>query len=104
MPLVASGTLTVVMVSGGMTGGVTVTEALADLVRSATLVAVTVPVVVTLTAGAVNQPLVVTLPKEADHVTAVLLVFWTVAVNWYVPDEATVALVGTIETMTCGTG
>ena len=81
MPLVAWGTLAVVIVSGGTTGGVIVSEALADFVRSATLVAVTVPVVIALTAGAENKPLALTLPMEADQVTAVLVVFCTVAVN-----------------------
>jgi hypothetical protein len=51
------------------------------LVVSATLVAVTVTLVLLLTLGAVNIPPAETAPDEADQVTAVLLVPWTVAEN-----------------------
>ena len=62
-------------------GGVTETVALDFLVVSATLVAVTVTLVLLLTLGAVNIPTLETEPAEADQVTAVLLVPWTVAEN-----------------------
>lgn len=53
VPAVAFDNDVVVMLTGGGGGGVTVTDAVADLVESATLVAVTVVVVVTVTVGAV---------------------------------------------------
>jgi len=59
--------------------GVTVTIAVANAVRSATLVAVITAVVVVLTAGAVYNPALETLPTVAFQVTAVSLVFVTVA-------------------------
>ena len=57
----------------------TVTIAVANTVRSATLIAVTTEVVIVETAGAVNNPVVEILPTEAFQVTAVLLVLLTVA-------------------------
>ena len=68
------------MVGGG---SVTVTDAVADFVVSATLVARTVNVPAT--AGAVYKPAVETVPPVADHVTAVFEVPVTVAVNCCVP-------------------
>src|SRR5882762_7930407 len=78
----------------------TATEAEADLVASAALVAVTVTVVLVLTAGAVKSPELEIVPAVADHVTAVLVEPVTVAVNCWVPAEATEALVGDAETAT----
>ena len=85
-----------------ITGGtVTVTVAAADLVLSATLVArtVNVPAVV----GAVYRPVVETVPPVADHVTAVLLVPVTVAVNCCVPPVKSEADVGLMLTDTNAT-
>ena len=59
--------------------GITVTIAVADAVRSTTLVAVMTAVVVVLTAGAVYNPALETLPTVAVQVTAVSLVLRTVA-------------------------
>src|SRR5882762_3683529 len=78
----------------------TATEAEADLVASAALVAVTVTVVLVLTAGAVKSPELESDPAVADQVTAVLVEPVTVAVNCWVPAEATEALTGDIETET----
>jgi hypothetical protein len=80
-------------------GGFTATVALDFLVVSAALVAVTVTLLVLLTLGAVNNPPVETAPDEADQVTAVLLVPWTVAENCCVFPEVKVVLVGEIETL-----
>ncbi len=52
VPAVALDKDVVVMLTGGGGGGVTVTDAVADLVGSATLVAVTVAVVLAVTVGA----------------------------------------------------
>jgi hypothetical protein len=78
----------------------TVTVALAYLVGSATLVALIVTVVFAVTVGALNNPVLLTLPAVADQVTAVLLVFVTWAENCWLAPEATVAVVGEIETFT----
>ena len=89
---------------------ITLTEALALLVLSATLVAVTVCVPVV--GGAVYKPLVLTVPTVAlppftpstDQVTPVLLVPVTVAVNCCVPLMATIAVAGeNVTVMTGGT-
>ncbi len=79
-------------------GGFTATVALDFLVVSALLVAVTVTLVPALTLGAVNMPPAETIPAEADHVTAVLLVPWTVAENCWVFPDVRVVFVG--ETVT----
>ena len=79
-PDCALGTADVVMVNAEV-AGVTETVALDLFVVSATLVAVTVTLVLLLTLGAVNIPTLETEPAEADQVTAVLLVPWTVAEN-----------------------
>src|SRR5206468_2846058 len=79
-------------------GGFTATVALDFLVVSALLVAVTVTLVPALTFGAVNMPPAETVPAEADHVTAVLLVPWTVAENCWVFPDVRVVFVG--ETVT----
>ena len=86
------------------------TLALADLVESAAEVAVTVTVAgLGGVAGAVYNPLVEMLPQAAplqpdpatDHVTAVLLVLVTVAVNCWVRLTPTVTvLLGEIFTLT----
>ena len=65
-----------------LTGGVSVTAAVADLVESATLVAVTVTVCeLAIEAGAVYRPAAVMLPSGelSDQVRAVLPVLVTVA-------------------------
>jgi hypothetical protein len=79
-------------------GGFTATVALDFLVVSATLVADTVTLVPALTFGAVNMPPLETVPAEADQVTAVLLVPWTVAENCWVFPDVRVVFVG--ETVT----
>ena len=69
-------------VSETVTGGVSVTVAIADLVGSATLAAFTVTVwELVIEAGAVYRPAAVMLPTTglSDQVTAVLLVLVTVA-------------------------
>jgi len=78
----------------------TVTAAVADLVISATEVAFTekLPAVV----PAVKRPAVETVPPVAVHVTAVLLLPVTVAVNCCVPPVSTVAVVGATVTETVG--
>src|SRR5437879_7678763 len=81
-------------------GAEIMTEEEADLVASAALVAVTVTVVLVLTAGAVKSPELEIVPAVADQVTAVLVEPVTVAVNCWVPAEATEALVGDVETET----
>ena len=53
-----------------------------------------------LTVGAVKSPELEMDPAVADQVTAVLAEPVTVAVNCWVPAEATEALVGDIETAT----
>ena len=59
----------------------TVTAAVARNAVFAALVAVMVTLVEEVTAGAVNKPVLEIVPLLADHVTAVLLVPWTVAAN-----------------------
>ena len=70
------------------TGGISVTVAAADFALSAWLVAVTVAVCwLAIMVGAVYRPLALTVPAPLTvHVTAVLVVFVTVAVNCCVPD------------------
>jgi hypothetical protein len=70
------------------------------LVVSAALVAVTVTLVLLVTAGAVNMPLLETLPDVADHVTAVLLVPCTAALNCWVPPDVRAVLPGETTTLT----
>ena len=77
-----------------------VTVALADLVASATLVAVTIAVVFDVTVEAVYSPELLIVPFVAVHVTPVLVVPVTVAVNCCVPPDRTVAEVGEMETET----
>ena len=84
-------------------GALTVTVATADFEVSATLVATTwkVPGV----EGAVYRPLLDTEPPPVSstlHVTAVLDVPVTVAVNCCVPSSATVCAVGLMLTVTTG--
>src|SRR5579872_1346529 len=89
----------------GSTGGLSVTVAVADLLGSATLVAVMVTVcTLEIGAGAVYRPV-----KEIDpivglmlHVTEVLLLFVTVAVNCWICESnrlivfgATLTTIGT---------
>lgn len=71
----------VVVIDSADVVGLTTTLAFDRLVGSATLVAVTVTLVLLETLGAVNMPPLETVPELADHVTAVLLVPCTRAVN-----------------------
>jgi hypothetical protein len=80
--------------------GPTATLALAFLVVSAALVAVTVTLVLLVTEGAVNMPPLETLPEVADHITAVLLVPFTAALNCCVPPDVRAALPGETTTLT----
>src|SRR4029077_7724730 len=84
-----------------ITGTTTVTVAEADFDVSCTLVAVTVtePAV----AGAVKRPLVLTVPAVVVHVTALLVVPVTVAVNCCVVPAFTVGVDGEMVTDTVGT-
>jgi hypothetical protein len=50
------------------------------------------------TAGAVNKPPFVMLPSEAVHVTPVLLVLLTMALNCSVAEDATVDVGGEMDT------
>jgi hypothetical protein len=73
-----------------VTGGSNVTDAVATAALLAALVAVTVTVCAVATvAGAVNNPLLLIVPAPVAglivHVTAVFVVFATVAVNCCVP-------------------
>src|ERR1700733_4758529 len=90
-----------------------VTAALADLLESALLTALTVTVSgSTARFGALYRPLALTVPRVAlppwtlftNQVTAVLVVFATVAVNCLLALRATLALVGEILTLTADGG
>lgn len=81
-----------------LTGGATVTTAVAETVGSATLFAVTDTVVSALTVGAVNKPELEIDPRVADHVTARFVVLVTFAVNCCVSVEGILADVGVIYT------
>src|ERR1700757_4583601 len=86
----------------------TVTDAVADLVGSATEVARPTPNAgLGTAAGAVYNPLLVMVPQAAPlqlplklHETDVLLVFFTVAVNCCLAPGTTCALIGENETET----
>ena len=73
--------------------------ALADLLGSATLVAFTVTVRSAVTVGAVNRLEGLIVPLVTDQVTDWLLLFATVLVNCCVLPEATVAVMGEMETL-----
>ena len=99
------------LLGGGICGGggggadaVTVTDAIADFVVSATLVAVMLTGVSALTDGAVNNPELEIDPWLVVQVTAVLPVPVTVAENCCVAPDATVALLGETDTATVGGG
>jgi len=79
---------------------VTVTLALADLVVSATLVAVTVTFVPAATPARERSPVAEILPADVDQVTAVLVVFMTVAVNCSLPADGTETDEGEMVTVT----
>lgn len=85
---------TVLGVIDTVTGGITDTVAVADLVGSATLVAVTETTVTLVTDGAVNKPLLEIVPLVVDQVTLVSLELVTVAVNCCVSAEKTLGFVG----------
>jgi hypothetical protein len=81
---------------------VTVNDAVADFVVSATAVAVTVTAVSTDTAAAVNSPVLSIIPPvlgTAVHVIVTLDEPVTVASNWIVPPEPTVAGIGSGDVM-----
>lgn len=77
--------------------GTIITEADADLVGSAWLVAVTVAVVFDDTFGAVKSPELEIVPSDADHVTPVFVDPLTVSVNCCVASEASVVFEGLID-------
>jgi hypothetical protein len=80
----------------GLEVEVIVTVATADLVGSATLVAVTVATPEAV--GAVNSPYGVIVPAEALQFTLVFAVVpWTDAVNWNLPEVATLVAAGAID-------
>jgi hypothetical protein len=80
--------------------GLTTTLALDLFAGSTTLVAVTVRFVVLETLGAENKPALETVPAVEDHVTAVLLVPCTKAVNCWLLPEVRVAAFGETDTDT----
>jgi hypothetical protein len=82
-PLVASGTLEVVIINFAGAGAlaVTATVALAFAVGSAALVAVTVTFRSLDTVGAVNIPVAEIVPALADQITPGLFVLCVAAVN-----------------------
>ena len=84
--------------------GFTVTEAWADLVRSATLVAVMVAFVDELTLGAVNTPSVEIVPPFALQLTPVFEVLLTVAANRWLPPDGRLDEVGETVTLTLADG
>lgn len=90
--------------AAGGVGASTVTMACADCVLSAMLVAVTVTFVVEATVGAVKKPVGEIVPLEADQVTVVFEVFFTVAENCWLVPVAISADVGVIETDTARGG
>jgi hypothetical protein len=103
-----AGTVAVVGEIVTETGGTIVTDAVPDLVGSATEVArTTTNAGLGTAAGALYKPLLVIVPQAAPlqlplklQVTAVLLVFFTVAVNcWWAP-VTTCALTGETDTET----
>ena len=84
--------------------GFTVTEACADLVLSAKLVAVMVAVVDELTLGAVNTPSVEIVPPFALQLTPVFEVLLTVAANRWLPPDGRLDEVGETATLTLADG
>ena len=102
VPATATGKDLVVMLSGVGESTVIVTDAVPDLVASATLVAITVALVLTVTVGAWYSPVLEIVPVEADQVTATFEVFVTRAVNCLVPADGTEAVAGETVTTTPG--
>jgi len=100
VPLVCTLANTGLIVAATGGAAVTVTLPKADLLGSATLLAVTVSFPATL--GAVYKPLESMLPSVASHVTEVLLVPVTVAVNCCVALVWRLAEVGLIVIDTTG--
>ena len=96
MPVSRLGKLAVVMTSAGIGKRVTIAEA--DFVVSALLVAVITDVVLAVTQGAVNKPLLEIVPAVAVHETPVFVVLETMAVNWDVPKETRLVVVGVTDT------
>ena len=87
----------------GLEYDVNSTDALADLVVSAWLVAVTVTTwLAGMVAGAVYRPCAVIVPVVANQFTAVLDALLTAAVKGCEPESATVALAGETVTETGG--
>ena len=88
------------MIESVATLGLTATLALDFFVLSTTLVAVTVTFVLLLTVGAENIPLLETVPEVADHVTPVLLLPCTRALNcWLLPECKATGLGETVTLM-----
>ena len=85
-----------------LTGGVTVTSALATVVPAAKLVAVIVTFVDEPTLGAVYRPLLVIVPVVAFHTTFVKWVEVSVAVNCCFAPEKIVTLTGETFILTGG--
>jgi hypothetical protein len=81
-----------------LTGGVTVTVAVADLLASETLVAVTDTVVSEATLGAVNRPELEIDPCVADQSRETSVVPVTLAVNCWVSVDGTLVGAGVIYT------
>jgi hypothetical protein len=78
--------------------------ACADLLGSAVLVTTTVALVLLVTVGAVNIPVLEIEPPFADHVTAVFVVFETVAKNCCWLPETMLMATGETETPTAACG
>lgn len=94
-------------IGADVTGGFTTTVAVAYFVVSAALVARTVKVCLTVTdAGAVYSPAVEIEPtaEERDHVTEVLEVPVTLAVNCCLAPGPSVTVAGETATVTTGAG
>jgi len=100
--LVAEVTVAVPGVRETLSGGITVTVAVADLVGSSTLVAVMRTMVFCVTFGEVNMPPPEIVPSVAVQVTRVTSVLFTVAVNTCCFSAFMVTLVGLRETLTAG--
>ena len=99
LPACPPGSAEVVIDSADVPGLIT-TLALELFVGSATLVAVTVKFVLLETLGAESKPALETVPAVVDHVTAVLLVPCTRAVNCWLLPEVKVAEFGETDTDT----
>jgi hypothetical protein len=103
-PVVAAGSADVTIDKGGGVvplAGFTVTVAFACTLLFATLTAITVTGAMLVTQGAVKRPRLEMVPALVHQITLVLLEFWTVAENCWVPFAVTVALLGEMEMVAC---